>query len=65
MVALCCLMDASIGHGDTQSDFKALSVIASEIGYPQEQIEVLLKDVAEAYKKDGGRRLIDSAFPRG
>src|SRR5207302_875115 len=33
LVALCFLIDQSIGHGDTESDFRALSGMASHLNY--------------------------------
>jgi tetratricopeptide (TPR) repeat protein len=64
LVALCCVINASIGHGDTESDFKALSGMASKLKYTQEQIEAMLKEVADSYQKDRGQSLIDAAFPK-
>jgi hypothetical protein len=54
LVAFCCLIDASIGHGKTQNDFKALLGMASELNHTQEQIDTMLKEAAEAYEKDRG-----------
>ncbi len=64
LVVLCCVIDAAIGHGDAESDFKALSDMASELKYSQEQLEAMLKEVAEAYQKDHGQGLIEAAFPK-
>ncbi|RQW81668.1 MAG: hypothetical protein EHM14_00250 [Methanothrix sp.] len=64
LVALCCFVDASIGHRDAPSDFKVLSDMASELGYTKKKLEALLKDVAEAYQKDDGKRLLNEAFPQ-
>jgi len=62
LVALCYLIDASIGHGDAQSDFQSLSGMASKLNYTQEQFEAMLREVAESYQRDRGRSLIDAAF---
>ena len=64
LVASCCVIDASIGHGDTESDFKALTGMASELKYTEEQTKALLKEVTKAYQKDRGQSLIDAAFPK-
>jgi hypothetical protein len=32
--------------------------------YTQQQLDSLLKEVAEAYQKDRGQSLIDAAFPK-
>jgi len=65
LVALCCVIYASIGHADTESAFKALSGMASGLKYTHGQIEAMLKEVSEAYQKDRGQSLIEAAFPKG
>ncbi len=62
MVALCCLIEASIGHGDTQKDFEVLIGLASDLNYAEEQIDSMLKEVAEIYEKDQGKGFIEAAF---
>jgi len=64
LVALCCLIDASIGHGDTKSDFKSLSGMASILKYGLEQLDALIKEVSESYAKDRGQSLLAAAFPK-
>ena len=64
LVALCCLIDACIGHGDTKSDFKSLSGMASELKYGLEQLDALIKEVSESYAKDRGQSLLAAAFPK-
>ncbi len=64
LVALSCVIDASIGHAETESDINALSGMASELKYTQVQIEAMLKEVAEAYKRDRGLSLIQAAFSK-
>jgi hypothetical protein len=39
--------------------------MASKLSYTQEQLDILQKEVAEAYQKDRGQSLIDAAFPKG
>jgi hypothetical protein len=63
LVALCCIIDASIGHGDTESDLNALSGMALDLKYTKEQLEATLREVSEACEKDRGQGLIDEAFP--
>jgi tetratricopeptide (TPR) repeat protein len=65
LVAICFLIDRSIGHGDTEKDFQILSAMASELDYSQEQIDELLRQVAESYQADQGRRLLQEAFGEG
>jgi tetratricopeptide (TPR) repeat protein len=62
LVALGWLINSFIYHVDAQSDVKNLSVMASELGYTQEQLEAMMKEVTEAYGKDRGRGLINAAF---
>ncbi len=64
LVAMCFLIDQSIGHGDTESDFKMLSQMAAQLSYTQEQFDAMLGEVIEAYKADRGRGLIDAAFQK-
>ena len=63
LVALCYLIDKSIGHGDQERDLGTLSSIASELDYSRELFSVMLRDVNESYRRDGGKALIESAFP--
>jgi tetratricopeptide (TPR) repeat protein len=63
LVALCFLIDQSIGHGETQSDLQALSQMVAQLNYTQEQVGAMLKEVSEEYQKDRGWGLIRAAFP--
>jgi tetratricopeptide (TPR) repeat protein len=65
LVVLCYLIDQAIDHTDTDSDWCALAGMASELHYTQEQIEMLLQQVAEAYEADRGRGLLEAAFGHG
>lgn len=65
LVALGYLIDQSIGHGDTESDFRNLSAIASRLNYTQEQLDSMLREVAESYQADGGQGLLRDAFGEG
>jgi tetratricopeptide (TPR) repeat protein len=65
LVVLCYLIDQAIDHTDTDSDWRALAGMASELHYTQEQIEMLLQQVAEAYEADRGRGLLEAAFGHG
>ena len=62
LVAVCYLIDQSIGHGDTKSDFQTLSQMAGQLGYTQEQFDAMLQEVSKAYKADRGWGLIEAAF---
>ncbi len=64
MIALGHLIFANIGHSDAKRSFENLSAVASQLSYSQEQLDALLKEVAEAYQKDRGQGLIDAAFPK-
>jgi tetratricopeptide (TPR) repeat protein len=65
LVALCCFLVASIGHGDATHYIEVLSSMALELGCTQERIGILLKEVARAYRIDDGRSLLNKAFPKG
>jgi tetratricopeptide (TPR) repeat protein len=62
LVALSFLINQSIGSGDTERSSQTLSAMASELKYSQEQLEELLQQVAESYRVDKGRRLLEEAF---
>ena len=62
LVALCYMIDASIGHGDTESDLQSLSKMASQIQYTQEQFDAMLSEVQKSYQCDRGWSLIEAAF---
>jgi tetratricopeptide (TPR) repeat protein len=63
LIALCFLIDQSIGHGNTQSDLQTLSQMATQLNYTQEQFDAMLKEVVQEYQKDRGWGLICAAFP--
>ncbi len=63
LVALCYVIDRSIGHGDAESDLRALSEMASQLGRNQDQLDALLGEVAEEYRQDRGRGWLEAAFP--
>ena len=65
LVALCYLIDQSIGHGDTESDFRNLTAMASQLNYTQEQFDSMLQQVDESYQADRGQSLLRDAFGDG
>jgi tetratricopeptide (TPR) repeat protein len=62
LVALCFLIDQSIGHGDAEKDSRSLAGMATDLKYTPEQVQALLREVTQAYQKDRGRGLLDAAF---
>jgi tetratricopeptide (TPR) repeat protein len=64
LIALGHLSFVNIGHTDSKKSSKHLSAVASQLSFSQLHLEALLKEVAEAYKKDRGQGLIDAAFPK-
>ncbi|MCI0489842.1 MAG: CHAT domain-containing protein [Blastocatellia bacterium] len=64
LVALCYLIDRSIGHGDTESDFRALTQMVSQLNYTQEQVDAMLREVGEAYQQDRGLGLVKAALDK-
>jgi len=62
LVALCFLIDQSIGHGDVEKDLRNLAGMAVKLGYTPEQLQALLREVAQAYQKDRGQGLLAAAF---
>jgi hypothetical protein len=65
LVALSYLIDQAIGHADTDSGWRALAKMASELLYTQEQMETLLQQVVQAYEADRGHGLLEAAFGHG
>jgi tetratricopeptide (TPR) repeat protein len=62
LVALCFLIDHAIGHGDADSDFRAMAQLAGQLSYTQEQLDAVLEEVAKSYAQDGGMTLLKEAF---
>ena len=58
LVALCWLIDRSIGHGDADSDFKSLSALCRKLGYDQPALDSMIQRTEESYRKDRGRSLL-------
>jgi tetratricopeptide (TPR) repeat protein len=61
LVALCFLIDQSIGHGDTESDLRTVTGMATQLNYTQEQFQAMMQEVAEAYRQDRGGGLVRGA----
>ncbi len=51
LVAFCFLIEKSIDHADTENAFRVLTGMASQLNYIEEQFNLMLKEVMEAYKK--------------
>jgi tetratricopeptide (TPR) repeat protein len=62
LVAICFLIEKSIDHADTESDFRVLTGMASQLNYTEEHFNLMLKEVMEAYKRDRGSKLLEMAF---
>jgi tetratricopeptide (TPR) repeat protein len=63
MVALCWLIDKSIGHGETNQDFNSLLGCCQELGFGEEQIKQTIDEAIAAYQLDRGRTMLLEAFP--
>jgi hypothetical protein len=63
--AICCLIDRAIGHGDAESDFRALAALCQSQGYDQARFNEVLEDASKEYQRDRGRTLIERAFAAG
>lgn len=62
LVALCWIIDQSIGHGDAGSDLQTLAGLCQALGYDQERFDAMVEEAIAAYQSDGGRGLIEQAF---
>lgn len=65
LVALCALIDESIGHEDAEKDSRAFALMASKLNYTTEQSSILFQEIAKAYQADRGWGLIKAAFGKG
>jgi tetratricopeptide (TPR) repeat protein len=65
LVAICVLIDRAIGHGDAQSDFRALVGLCQGLGYDQARFDAMQEEAAREYQRDRGRALIERAFAEG
>jgi tetratricopeptide (TPR) repeat protein len=63
LLAVCWMIDKAIGHGDAEQDLRQLLGLCTQLGYDENQVKALLREVAEAYGRDRGRSLLDAAFP--
>lgn len=62
LVALSATILGSIGHADLKEVAPWVNGFASQLQYTQEQLEAMRQEVAESYRRDQGRGLIDAAF---
>lgn len=62
LVAVCWLIDNAVGHGDAESDFRALAGLCTRAGLDETLFKKLLAETAETYAADRGRSLIERAF---
>jgi tetratricopeptide (TPR) repeat protein len=63
MIALCWLIDKSIGHGDAEQDLKTLLGFCQQIGFTNDQVQQAIDEAAAAYKRDRGQTLLLTTFP--
>ena len=52
----------AIGSANAQQVLPSLSHVSRELGYDQARFDKLLAEAVEAYKRDGGRSVIEAAF---
>jgi len=62
MLGLCYLIDRDIGHGDTESDFRAVAQAAADLNYTPDQLTAVLEGLGESYALDRGADLLRRAF---
>ena len=62
LVTLSAMILKEIGHADIDRVEAWIDDLALELEYTQEQFEAMLQEVAESYRRDRGRSLIDAAF---
>ena len=60
LIAICCTIEKSIEHGDTRKDFETLATLASQSGYGEKDLYLLMNDAWDAYQKDQGKGLIEA-----
>ena len=62
LVAVCWMLDKAIGQGNADSDLRTLAGLCSDAGLDKDRLKKLLAEVAEAYRVDRGRSMIERAF---
>jgi tetratricopeptide (TPR) repeat protein len=62
LVTLSAMLLQSLGHADLKRVEPWVNGLASQLNYTQGQFQAMLRQVAEAYRKDGGRGLVEAAF---
>jgi tetratricopeptide (TPR) repeat protein len=62
LVGLCYRIDREIGHGDTESDWRAVTQLAAQLDYTQDQLNAALREAGESYARDRGSELLQQAF---
>ncbi len=55
LVALACLMLSSIGHSDARGSSEAVSGMAMGLRYTQQQLDSLMNEVVDTYRRTGAR----------
>jgi hypothetical protein len=63
LVALCWMIDESVGHADASSDLETLSSMCAELNYSLTQINAMLDEAGAGYEADRGWGLVRAAFP--
>jgi tetratricopeptide (TPR) repeat protein len=62
LTGLCYLIHREIGHGYAESDLRAVTQLATQLDYTQEQLTTVLQNVNESYARDRGAQLLKNAF---
>ena len=65
LIAICYLIDKAIGHGDAESDFRALDGLCQSLGYDQARFDAVLVEAGREYQRDRGWALIERALAEG
>ncbi|MDR3635324.1 MAG: tetratricopeptide repeat protein [Isosphaeraceae bacterium] len=65
LVAICCLIDQVIRHGNTMTSFRTLAGLCQSLGYDQAQFDAVLEEAGREYQRDRGRALIERALAEG
>jgi len=62
LLAVCWLIDRTIGNVHAERVSRNLSALCSSLGYDQAQFDAVMAEVSAAYALDQGRGLIERAF---
>jgi tetratricopeptide (TPR) repeat protein len=62
LIMVCHLIDRAIGHGDSESDLRAVAQVAGQLDLTAQQTAALMQQVNDVYQRDRGAEMLKQAF---